>query len=163
MLTVDLERCNGCRACVRACPAGAISLHEAKAVIDDALCEDCRACQAACPEDAILVMEIIDPVAEAGPITATAPVEAAPAAQPPIAPARDTGTWAALIDAVPRVLSLALDWLERRPQQTADVNEKTGNRIIQDSPMQNNMQRGIGRQRRNGRGKGGRRRRQRNR
>jgi NADH-quinone oxidoreductase subunit F len=52
--TVLAERCNGCHACFKVCPAGCIS-GKAKGVhaIDDARCVKCGACYDACRFDAI--------------------------------------------------------------------------------------------------------------
>ncbi len=48
------NRCLGCGDCVRACPAGGLSLHEGTIVIDHARCRRCFACTAACPADALV-------------------------------------------------------------------------------------------------------------
>ncbi len=50
---VDAEKCNGCGICVEECPAGAISIKDEKAVINEALCKGCGACGALCPTEAI--------------------------------------------------------------------------------------------------------------
>lgn len=49
---VDRERCNGCGACSRACPAGNVSLESGKAAIGDR-CGECFGCLHACPVFAI--------------------------------------------------------------------------------------------------------------
>ncbi|HNY64875.1 MAG TPA: 4Fe-4S binding protein [Deltaproteobacteria bacterium] len=49
------EKCNGCGACARICPADAIS-GEKKAVhkVDGELCIECGACGRTCPREAVL-------------------------------------------------------------------------------------------------------------
>ncbi len=53
MIRVDLERCTGCGECVRVCPAGALSIMDGHALVDEVLCQGCEACLAACPAGAI--------------------------------------------------------------------------------------------------------------
>lgn len=53
VITIDMERCTGCGACVQVCPHGALYLVEEVATVDLALCRDCEACLAACPTEAI--------------------------------------------------------------------------------------------------------------
>ena len=54
-LGVDAERCNSCGACVRVCPAEAISLQggQRKACLDPGFCLECLRCVEACPRGAI--------------------------------------------------------------------------------------------------------------
>ena len=49
------NQCRGCvaKACVAACPKGAISIVDGKSVIDKSKCIRCGKCKAACPYDAI--------------------------------------------------------------------------------------------------------------
>ncbi|MBD3390747.1 MAG: 4Fe-4S dicluster domain-containing protein [Chitinivibrionales bacterium] len=47
-ITVDIEKCIGCKLCVRACAQDAIEIVEKKAVIDLAKCNYCGACVDAC-------------------------------------------------------------------------------------------------------------------
>jgi len=49
----DPERCTGCGTCVAQCPAGALRLEDAMAVVDAELCIGCFCCQEMCPEKAI--------------------------------------------------------------------------------------------------------------
>ena len=57
MIAINTERCNGCGACVDACPNGALYLVDGQATVDSTLCYDCEACIAACPTEAILNVE----------------------------------------------------------------------------------------------------------
>lgn len=55
MLTIELDRCDGCGDCVEVCPEGAIQLVGGLAQIDLGLCTECEACVKACPKGAIKV------------------------------------------------------------------------------------------------------------
>jgi len=55
MLTIELNRCDGCGICVEICPEGAISLVDGAARIDSGSCTECEACVRACPTGAIRV------------------------------------------------------------------------------------------------------------
>ena len=59
MLTIELDRCDGCGACVEVCPEGAISLVDGVARIDSGSCTECEACVQACPTGAIKVARLI--------------------------------------------------------------------------------------------------------
>ena len=50
---VKEEMCVGCGVCVNECPAEAISLAEAIAVIDEEECIRCGHCHDVCPEEAV--------------------------------------------------------------------------------------------------------------
>ncbi|KHK01082.1 NADH-ubiquinone oxidoreductase-F iron-sulfur binding region domain-containing protein [Desulfovibrio sp. TomC] len=54
MPTINAARCKGCRLCVKACPAGAISGEKKQPhVIDEAVCIKCGACATACKFGAV--------------------------------------------------------------------------------------------------------------
>ncbi len=75
-LSVDVDKCIGCRACATVCPAGLITLVDDGAVrtlrLAVTCAEDCTRCADACPETAIT----LSPVAEAaeGFLSATFPL-----------------------------------------------------------------------------------------
>lgn len=56
-IIVDKSLCNGAGQCVKACPAGAISLQDGKAVIDHEKCDLDGICIPACPHNAISIAE----------------------------------------------------------------------------------------------------------
>ena len=56
-LTVDDKLCQGCTACMRTCPTGAIRVRDGKAVISDNKCVDCGECIKICPHKAIRVQQ----------------------------------------------------------------------------------------------------------
>ena len=55
MLTIELDRCDGCGDCVGVCPEGAIQLVSGLAQINSELCTECEVCVQACPSGAIRV------------------------------------------------------------------------------------------------------------
>jgi NAD-dependent dihydropyrimidine dehydrogenase PreA subunit len=65
VITIDVERCTGCGACLEVCPTGALYLMEGTATADSALCRECEACLAACPSEAITLTSQEEPAAEA--------------------------------------------------------------------------------------------------
>lgn len=56
-LTVDNDLCQGCTACMRTCPTGAIRIRDGKAVISDNKCIDCGECIKACPYKALHIRQ----------------------------------------------------------------------------------------------------------
>ncbi len=54
---VDQAKCNGCEACVDACPTEAINMIDGKAFVTIDECTDCEACVEECPEEAISMVD----------------------------------------------------------------------------------------------------------
>jgi NAD-dependent dihydropyrimidine dehydrogenase PreA subunit len=60
-LFINQELCDGCGACVEACPNEAISVLDGKAGIDELLCTSCESCASLCPVGAIQNVPISTP------------------------------------------------------------------------------------------------------
>jgi ferredoxin len=61
-VTLDLDRCTLCHACVSACPTGALSDNPDRAMLrfTESICVQCGLCEATCPEDAITLVPQLD-------------------------------------------------------------------------------------------------------
>jgi ferredoxin len=58
LIQINLDKCNGCNLCVRACPADAIKLQDKKAkMVDNPQCMACADCVAICTENAITMIK----------------------------------------------------------------------------------------------------------
>jgi ferredoxin len=122
VITIRVGLCDGCGACLEACPRGALILLEGKAVVDQALCQECEACVPVCPVEAIVVVEKL-PTAQPIPVPAIRPEpEVILAESPPLpVPLRvkvlpvvgAALSWAGR-ELVPRLAYYLLDELDRR-------------------------------------------------
>lgn len=179
MISIDRQKCNGCGICVDICPTGAITVQDNIAVVEYDLCEDCQVCMDACPQDAILRQEQISVVEKQ-------PVSTIPASKVEVLPLKSennrkaisknrsliTAFGSAIIEVLPRLASLAVDWLEHRSytENTSSQNDYTQSlgRTSTQQPTGNGQgqRKGQGNGRRRGQGqnrKQGKRRRRRNR
>lgn len=73
MIFIDAQRCTGCGACLKVCPAGALFLVDGRATVDGTVCRDCEACIPVCPTEAIEVVARQEPVTEPVRIPAVQP------------------------------------------------------------------------------------------
>ena len=121
MVYVDETRCSGCGACVDVCRAGAISLSDGKAVINQEQCTQCEACFHACPESAILSVSArgLVPERERPAALATSPPRPVRSISAGAAPALAAALIYVGREVVPRVANLLLDALERRMAQSS--------------------------------------------
>jgi len=51
-VSLDIEKCKGCTACLKRCPTEAIRIHDGHAVINSVRCIDCGECIKVCPSKA---------------------------------------------------------------------------------------------------------------
>jgi len=162
VIYIDSQLCDGCGICLDTCPTGAIILRDNIAFIEQSLCEECQVCLDKCPRGAIVLSEVLDVVGaqplSAVPASKVEILPPAPKAQS-VSPSFGAALGTAIVEVLPRLASLAVDWLERRPRSIETSNQRV-NSIS--SPTRNAPQRGAGRGQGRGRGQGqGKRRRQR--
>ncbi|OQX60998.1 MAG: hypothetical protein B6I38_02580 [Anaerolineaceae bacterium 4572_5.1] len=159
MIYIDSQLCTGCGICADICPTNAIVMRDNKAFIQQDLCKECQACITECPQRAILLIEQLD-VIEKQPLSAVpAPKAEIHTPQPNKKPASiswGAAMGTAIIEVLPRLASLAADWLENRPRSIATTTQNA-NSIS--SPSRNTPQRSTGRgqglgQARQGKGRG---------
>ncbi|MGF7184564.1 ferredoxin [Desulfitispora alkaliphila] len=58
LIQIDADKCNGCGACVDACPAEYLAMGDDVAEVADGECLGCDSCTALCPEEAITLQEL---------------------------------------------------------------------------------------------------------
>jgi len=100
--TFDVRRCvayEGCRACVAACPSGAIASDGDLVTVDRSLCQSCGTCVAVCPERAV---ELPGSSADEIEAEVTALLDAASGTTPPLV----------AFTCADAELSIAADWLK---------------------------------------------------
>ncbi|MEA3349105.1 MAG: 4Fe-4S binding protein [Chloroflexota bacterium] len=175
MIYIDSKRCDGCGICADICPTGAITLRNNTASIEQDLCEECQVCMYECPQDAIQLMEQPDVVEEQS--LSTVPASKIEVLPPeletkPVPTSLVASVGTAIIGVLPRLASLAVDWLERRSRsikaspQSANTQSLARNTSRQSNGRGQGLGRGQGRgrpERGRGREQGKRRRQRRNR
>jgi len=153
---IDRERCDGCGACMAACPQGALKIEDGIAQIDAARCDGCQACLVACPRGAILL--VVDERA-LQPIAADGLAESEPSRVSRLAPAaKKAAPWvgAALAfvgrEVLPRLVQSLLESWDRRRSKSGTDTLPTSTASDATSPNQTASSGGRGHRWRGGRG-----------
>ena len=155
MIYIDSQRCDGCGICLDTCPTGAIVLRDNIAFVEQSLCEDCRVCMDKCPRGAILWSEQLVDVVEVQPLS-TAPASKVEILPPvskakPVSIPLGAAVGTALVEVLPRLASLVMNWLERRPR-SIETSTQDAKQIS--APDRNASQQGSGRGQGQGLGRG---------
>ena len=124
MVLINIEYCNGCGICIDTCPTGAIFLQNEKAFIDTNLCEGREVCMETCPQGAIIHPASVPVQEKATPFPIEMPTE--------VISIQDQQRFLAIHsealpvigsillwtgrELAPRLLNLAVDYVERRIQ-----------------------------------------------
>ncbi|MBZ4686895.1 MAG: hypothetical protein PWQ96_559 [Clostridia bacterium] len=58
LVTIDVDKCDGCSECVDACPAQVLEIVDGKASVTEEECLGCESCVAVCPNEAVTVQEL---------------------------------------------------------------------------------------------------------
>lgn len=58
LITINADKCDGCEACISACPAQYLVIEDGKAGIADGECLGCESCVEMCPNEAIKISEM---------------------------------------------------------------------------------------------------------
>jgi NAD-dependent dihydropyrimidine dehydrogenase PreA subunit len=117
MIWIDVAHCTGCGECIEACPAGALTLADGLAHVDQGLCTGCQACVAACPEAAI------QPVLKGEIVAGPQPRPPTIARPSPVAEAAGTAIAVAGAGLIVRLARALIDAIQRwslSPRSTAN-------------------------------------------
>jgi ferredoxin len=58
MVTVDVEKCEGCEECANICPNEVFKMNNGKSEPGNGECEFCESCLGVCPSGAITIKEM---------------------------------------------------------------------------------------------------------
>lgn len=155
-MQVNAEQCNGCGACVEACPSGAIHMNAGLAIIDQAACAQCQACVDACPQGAITSTEIS--IAAATPVVVQPVREAEIIVAEPVPSKLKPWLVSALAftgrEILPRLGDALVAALDRRLAQTQPANSQSRQPSRNADLVSRQDGRGHRRRGRSGRGQG---------
>ena len=141
-LIINQELCNGCGACVEACPYAAIYMHNGKAFIDQSKCAYCQSCIAMCPTGAVQLIKTERQIVSVKP-TSVEVVHAESATNFPQKQTNWGGTMLSLLGqyALPRMVDVLATYLERKSSKTEQVQTPSAIPAYGNNPYRRRRQR----------------------
>ncbi len=139
---VNKELCQGCGACVEACPNAAIHLRDGIAFIDRSKCSFCQSCMDVCPTGALEVNRATQPAVLPKPVSMEVVRANLELGRPP---SKESWGMAALSllgqHVLPRIVDVLLAYLERRSATTAQDQKSIALRTETHYPLRRRRQR----------------------